>query len=83
MRQEALLEALEVLTRHDDLGRLFHELAQRLRKMVDFDVISVILAADPGPTLRETERLVKIRSRDSYIAIATLLKDLRQALAGT
>jgi hypothetical protein len=41
------------------------------------------MAADPTPTLRETERLVKVRSRDSYSEIATLLKDLREALAGT
>jgi hypothetical protein len=41
------------------------------------------MAADPTPTLRETERLVEIRSRDSYTAIAALLKDLRQALSGT
>lgn len=47
--------------------------AKRLAGMVD----------DPAPTLRETERLVKLRSRDSYIEIATLLKDLREALAGT
>ncbi len=41
------------------------------------------MAADPVPTLLETERLVKVRSRDSYVGIATLLKDLREALAGT
>ncbi len=41
------------------------------------------MAADPVPTLLETERLVKVRSRDSYVEIATLLKDLREALAGT
>jgi hypothetical protein len=41
------------------------------------------MAADPAPTLRETERLVRLRSRDSYVEIATLLKDLREALAGT
>ena len=41
------------------------------------------MAADPTPTLRETVRLVKLRSRDSYVAIATLLKELREALAGT
>jgi formate hydrogenlyase transcriptional activator len=39
---EALLDALESLTRHDDLTRLFHELAQRLRKVVEFDCIGVI-----------------------------------------
>jgi DNA-binding transcriptional ArsR family regulator len=41
------------------------------------------MAADPAPTRRETERLVKLRSRESYVAIATLLKELREALAGT
>jgi hypothetical protein len=49
---------------------------QRAKRLAD-------MAADPAPTLRETERLVKLRSRDSYIEIATLLKDLREALAGT
>jgi formate hydrogenlyase transcriptional activator len=42
-RYEALLEALESLTRHDDLTKLFHELSQRLRKVVEFDFISVML----------------------------------------
>ncbi|HEY7309051.1 MAG TPA: sigma 54-interacting transcriptional regulator [Gemmataceae bacterium] len=42
-RYEALLEALESLARHDDLTNLFHELAQRLRKVVEFDFISVML----------------------------------------
>ncbi|HTU23461.1 MAG TPA: sigma 54-interacting transcriptional regulator [Gemmataceae bacterium] len=42
-RYEALLDALESLTRHDDLTKLFHELAQRLRKVVEFDFISVML----------------------------------------
>ncbi len=41
------------------------------------------MAADPAPTLHETERLVRVRSRDSYLEIASLLKDLREALAGT
>jgi hypothetical protein len=49
---------------------------QRAKRLAD-------MAADPVPTLHETERLVKIRSRESYIEIATLLKDLREALAGT
>lgn len=49
---------------------------QRTKRLAD-------MAADPAPTLRETERLVKLRSRDSYTEIATLLKDLREALAGT
>jgi hypothetical protein len=49
---------------------------QRAKRLAD-------MAADPAATLRETERLVKLRSRDSYSEIATLLKDLREALAGT
>jgi formate hydrogenlyase transcriptional activator len=42
-RYESLLDALESLTRHDDLTELFHELAQRLRKVLEFDFISVML----------------------------------------
>ncbi|OAI39275.1 hypothetical protein AYO40_05935 [Planctomycetaceae bacterium SCGC AG-212-D15] len=39
----ALLEALESLSRHVDLEHLFHDLAVRLRKIVEFDFISVLL----------------------------------------
>jgi len=42
-RYKSLLEALESLTRHDNLTNLFHELAQRLRKVVEFDFIAVQL----------------------------------------
>jgi hypothetical protein len=49
---------------------------QRAKRLAD-------MVADPAPTLRETERLVKLRSQDSYIEIARLLKDLREALTGT
>jgi hypothetical protein len=49
---------------------------QRVKRLAD-------MVADPAPTLRETEWLVKLRSRDAYIEIAMLLKDLREALAGT
>lgn len=47
---EALLEAIETLTRHDESAHLFHELAQRLREVVQFDIISVMLH-DPGVDL--------------------------------
>ena len=40
---EALLEAIETLTRHEDLPTLFHELAPRLKRVVPFDFISVML----------------------------------------
>ena len=49
---------------------------QRAKRLAD-------MAADPASTLRETERLVNLRSRDSYLKTASLLKDLREALAGT
>ena len=49
---QALLEALESLTRHDDLTALFHELAQRLRKVLEFDFISVILHDPPADVMR-------------------------------
>jgi formate hydrogenlyase transcriptional activator len=49
-RDEALLETLEVLSRHDDLIALFHDLAQRLRKVLEFDLLSVMLY-DPAANL--------------------------------
>src|SRR5262249_35716177 len=49
---------------------------QRAKKLAD-------MAADPMPTLRETEQLVKQRSGDAYRQIAMLLADLREALAGS
>ncbi len=42
-RHEALLEAIETLSRHGDLPALFHDLAVSLKKVVPFDFISVIL----------------------------------------
>jgi hypothetical protein len=41
------------------------------------------MAADPARTLRETEELVTRRSGEAYRQIATLLAELRDALAGT
>ncbi len=39
------------------------------------------MAADPTPTLRETEKLVRQRSGEAYRQVALLLADLREALA--
>jgi hypothetical protein len=63
---------------HDKAVRKAAEKAarQRAKRLAD-------MAADPAPTLRKTEQLAQLRSRDSYVEIATLLKDLREALAGT
>jgi hypothetical protein len=49
---------------------------KRAKRLVD-------MAADPNPTLRETERLVTERTTDAYQQIAKMLADLREALAGT
>lgn len=49
------------------------ERAKRLAKM----------AADPEQTLRKTEELVTLRTTMAYREIATLLADLRDALAGS
>jgi hypothetical protein len=49
---------------------------QRVQKLAD-------MAADPTPILRKTEQLVKQRSIDAYRQVATLLADLREALAGS
>lgn len=41
------------------------------------------MAADPVPTLRKTEELAAERNTDAYGQIATLLAELREALAGS
>jgi hypothetical protein len=41
------------------------------------------MAADPARTLRETEKLVTQCSSEAYRQIATLLAELREALAGS
>jgi hypothetical protein len=49
---------------------------QRAKKLVN-------MATDPTPTLSETERLVQKRSTDAYNQAATLLADLREAIASS
>jgi hypothetical protein len=63
---------------HDQSARKAAEQATRKRAKNLAD-----MAADPAPTLRETERLVNQRSTEAYQQIATLLADLREALAGS
>ncbi|MGD0462814.1 MAG: hypothetical protein ABSB74_10030 [Tepidisphaeraceae bacterium] len=48
---------------------------RRAKKLAD-------MAADPMPTLRKTEELVKQRNLEAYHQIAMLLSDLREALSG-
>ena len=56
----ALLEVSESITRHGDLAELFHDLARRLRHVVPFDIISVLLHDDEQDVMRlhimESER---------------------------
>ena len=49
---------------------------QRTKRLAD-------MTADPDPTLREIEDLMKQRTRETYIQIAKLLADLRESLADT
>src|SRR5262249_34894089 len=50
---QALLEVSESITRHGDLAELFHDLAQRLRRVVPFDFISVLLHDDATDMMRQ------------------------------
>ena len=40
---EALLEVAESISRHRDLAALFHDLAERLHSVVDFDFLTLVL----------------------------------------
>jgi formate hydrogenlyase transcriptional activator len=51
-RYETLLGVLESITRHGDLTELFHDLAQRLRLVVPFDFITVLLHDDAANVMR-------------------------------
>ena len=42
-RHQALLEVAEAIAQHRDLGELFHELAERLHRVVEFEYLNLIL----------------------------------------
>src|SRR5258708_30214835 len=42
-RQQALLEVAEAIAQHRGLGDLFHELAERLHRVVEFEYLNLIL----------------------------------------
>jgi formate hydrogenlyase transcriptional activator len=42
-QHRALLEVSEAISQHRDLAELFHELAERLHRVVDFDYLNLIL----------------------------------------
>ena len=56
---EALLEVAESIARHRDLAALFHDLAERLHSVVDFDFLTLMLH-DP---VRNVMRLHILESR--------------------
>jgi len=49
---EALLEVSEAIAQHRELPRLFHELAQRLHNVIDFDFLTLILHDPAKNTMR-------------------------------
>ncbi len=42
-QHRALLEVAEAISQHRDLGELFHELAERLHRVVEFEYLNLIL----------------------------------------
>lgn len=80
MRRDRTIAELEATAEgiHDEANRkaVAAAAAKRAKRLAT-------MAADPTPTLRETEKLVAQRSSDSYGRTATLLAELREALAGS
>jgi formate hydrogenlyase transcriptional activator len=64
-QHQALLEVAEAIAQHRDLGELFHELAARLHRVVEFDYLSLILHDPARNVMRlhilEAEEPRKIR----------------------
>ena len=65
-RHQALLEVAEAIAEHRDLGELFHELAARLHRVVEFDYLNLTLHDATRNVMRlhilETEEPLKIRA---------------------
>jgi hypothetical protein len=70
---EMIAEEIQHQTDREKAANAARQRAKRLAGM----------AADPTQTLRETEELVSQRSGEAYRQIATLLAELRDALAGS
>src|SRR5579862_6907883 len=66
VRHQALLEVAEAIAQHRDLRELFHELATRLHRVVEFDFLSLILHDASRNVMRlhilEAEEPGKIRA---------------------
>jgi formate hydrogenlyase transcriptional activator len=61
-RHQALLEVAEAIAQHRDLGDLFHELAERLHRVVEFEYLNLILY-DP---VRNVMRLHILESEKQF-----------------
>jgi formate hydrogenlyase transcriptional activator len=61
-RHQALLEVAEAIAQHRDLGVLFHELAERLHRVVEFEYLNLILH-DP---VRNVMRLHILESEKQF-----------------
>jgi hypothetical protein len=70
---ESIAKGLQAAAKLKASAKAARERAKRLEK----------IAADPLPTIRETEKLISERSTNAYGKIATILADLREALAGS
>jgi hypothetical protein len=71
-----LKAAAEEIQEEADRTAAANAARQRARRLAS-------MAADPGQTLRETEELVGRRGTEAYRQVATLLAELREALAGS
>ena len=72
-RHQALLEVAEAIAQYRDLGELFHELAERLHRVVEFDYLNLILYDPKRNVMRlhilESERQFRRYGPGSEFAI--------------
>ncbi len=70
-QHQALLEVAEAIVQHRDLGELFHELAERLHRVVEFDYLDLILHDAKRNVMRvhilEAEQPRKMRPGTEYV----------------
>lgn len=64
-RHQALLEVAEAISQHRDLGELFHDLAERLHRVVEFDYLNLILH-DPARNVMRLHILESERKFRKY-----------------
>jgi formate hydrogenlyase transcriptional activator len=65
-RQQALLEVAEAIVQHRDLGELFHELAERLHRVVNFDYLNLVLH-DPARNVMRLHILESVMPRKTRL----------------